>query len=140
MGRIRCTLDHDVNQAALVARELKRRDLSAQDRQRLTAVQLGFDAANALDYIATSTGASVATIKRWFDKYREGGVAGLLKCSRGRGPKSRLHDEAKAALKEAVAKNGFRRAEDVRIWLEQKFNIKVSLASVYGYLGKSLRG
>ena len=123
-----------------IARALKRRDLSAQDRQRLTAVQLGFDARNKLDHIATATGASVATVKRWFEKYRNGGIPGLLKCSRGKGPKSRLHDEAKAALKEAVEKNSFRRAEDVRVWLEQNFNIKASLASVYDYLGKFSRG
>lgn len=140
MSRPRTKLDDNQRQAQRVDSALSERARSAEDRRRLTAVKLGFEPSHSLDYIAEVTGASVATIKRWFAAYRAGGVDALLANRRGKGFASRFTPEHAAALRAALPVKNFRRAADVRAWLKKEHNLEAPLSSVYRYLGKARRG
>jgi len=75
MARKRKPLDA-VGEAPLVAR-LLRSEPAGLRRERLLAVQLGFDAVNDLDHVANAVGHARSTIQKWFDAYRLGGVEAL---------------------------------------------------------------
>jgi len=70
MARKRKPLDA-VGEAPLVAR-LLRSEPAGPRRERLLAVQLGFDAVNDLDHVASAVGHARSTIQKWFDAYRLG--------------------------------------------------------------------
>ena len=140
MARPRQTLDDKVKQGDLVAAKLRERGGPAWEKQRLTAVRLGLAGELPLAVIADSVGASTATVKRWFDAYRAGGVKALLARSSGRGAAPMLDAGKLAAFRKAVSSENFRRAADALDWIKTHLKVEPSLASVYRYLGKSSRG
>ena len=86
-----------VGKAPLVAR-LLRSEPADPRRERLLAVQLGFEAVNDLDHVAIAVAHARSTIQKWFDAYRLGGVvwAGSKLCSRTAGPTSKVGPTASA--------------------------------------------
>ena len=140
MARPRQPLDENVNEAGRVAKTLRERSRPATEVKRLTAVKLGFEASNSLQDIAEAVGSSVATVKRWFDAYRKGGVESLLRCERAKGAPGRFTEADAAALRDALARGNFRRAADVQAWLRKHRDMDAPLSSVYRYLGKLSRG
>lgn len=140
MARPRQNLDDTVKQGELVAAGLRERGRPAWQKQRLTAVRLGLAGELPLAAIADSVGASSATIKRWFDTYRTGGVDALPKRSSGRGAAPMLDSEKLAAFRKAASSGNFRRAADALDWIKTHLKVEPSLPSVYRFLGKSSRG
>lgn len=110
-------------------------------RERLQTVKLGLEGEKGLEEIAEIVGRSRSTVQLWIDLYREGGMGALLKePGRGKGPASRLHPRARKELQKKLARGSFRRAEDVREWLEKRFGIQVGVGAVYHYLKKCVAG
>jgi hypothetical protein len=70
-----------MGQAPLVAQML-RTEPAGPRRERLLAVQLGFDSANDLDQVAVAVGRARSTVQLWFEAHRRGGVEALLKDGR----------------------------------------------------------
>jgi transposase len=70
--------------------------------------------------------------------FRTGGIEGLLtRQPRGKGQASWLDAQSTEALLEKLAEGQWRRAEDARLWLEEKLQKPLSLAVIYKYLGEA---
>lgn len=134
MGRIREALDTH-QQGAEVQKRLKDEPAGIV-RERLLAVSLGLKNEQSLAQIAGHLGRSRATIQTWFDHYRERGIDGLMPSEAPRGFPCALHEEARKELRKKLAKGSFRRAEDARQWLQNRFNISLSTGRVAVLLGK----
>lgn len=135
MGRPRAKLDQQ-EQALLVEQRLACEPPGIL-RERLLAVSHGLKGELSLDEIAQAIGRSRATIQTWFDAFRQGGVSGLCSVAyHERGAKSLLTQEAAKELRKKLAKGSFRRAEDAREWLHQRFGIEAKTNTVLKWLGK----
>ncbi len=134
MGRKRQQLDLH-NQCTEVTERLKHQPAGIV-RERLLAVSLGLKGELYLSQIAERLGRSRATIQTWFDNYREKGIEGLLPSDAPRGFASALHDQAEKELRKKLVKGSFRRAEDARNWLNERFGITLSTGRVAVLLGK----
>ena len=135
MARPRAKLDV-LNQAPLVAERLES-EPAGSARERLLAVSHGLEGEMSLQEIADALGRSRATVQTWLDLYREGGVERL--CGRSPtkvGRKHGLGAKAGKELRKKLAKGSFRRAEDVRAWLERRFGIERSTSTVRRWMGK----
>jgi transposase len=87
--------------------------------------------------VADTLGRCQATVQQWINKFRKGGVEGLLKKSKGNGPESKLTAEMEAAMSEDLRKGKWRTARDAWNWLSANFEtggLKQSV--IYKYLGK----
>lgn len=110
-------------------------------KERLQTVRLALAGDKGLKEIAQIVGRSRSTVQIWLDMYRQGGVEALMKePGRGKGPKSRLHPQARRELQKKLVRGSFRRAEDIRQWLEGRFGIEVGVGAVYHYLKKCAAG
>ena len=135
MGRPRAKLDV-LGESEEVFRQLKT-EKDSRRWERLLAVSHGLKGELSLDEIAEAVGRRRATIQVWFNRYRRGGIEKL--CAReGQtpGPRSRLHARAEKELRKKVAKGSFRRGEDARQWLKERFGIEASVGRVRYWLGK----
>ena len=136
MGRPRKPLDATADAKAVRAR-LKDKDLEGWQRQRLQAVQLGLARVLSLPQIAEEAGVSPRSVGSWFEAFRQGGVEGLLmRKPKGSGPASWLDEQTAAQFKSELDRGRWRRAQDVRHWLEKKLGRKLTLIVTYKYLGK----
>jgi transposase len=91
-----------------------------------------------LPQIAQEVGIGARSISTWFDSFRTGGIEALLtRQPRGKGQRSWLDQESAEAFVEKLKEGQWRRAEDARLWLEEKLQKPLSLAVTYKYLGKA---
>ena len=106
-------------------------------RERLIAVKLGLIGELDLAEIAQTLGRSRATIQTWFDLFRKEGIQRL--CRRSNAPTGRpsaLTEKAKQELRKKIAKGSFRKVDDARQWLKDRFQIEASYERVRQWLGK----
>jgi transposase len=137
MGRPRKTLSLKGDTTDVLER-LKDKKLEGWQRQRLSAVRLGLEGHHSLPQIAVEVGISARSISTWFELFRAGGIEGLLtRQPRGKGCESWLDAESAEALLEKLKEGQWRRAEEARLWLEEKLQKPLSLAVTYKYLGKA---
>ena len=86
------------------------------------------------------------TVRRWLDRYREGGLDRLLR-TRKRGPKPgqrTVPEPVLKALKERLEDpEGFSGYDEIRRWLREEFGLEVPYKSVYNlvryHLGAKLK-
>lgn len=117
---------------------LRDKKLDGWQRQRLSAVRLGLEGHLTLPQIAQEVGIGARSISTWFDSFRTGGIEVLLtRQPRGKGQRSWLDQESAEAFVEKLKEGQWRRAEDARLWLEEKLQKPLSLAVTYKYLGKA---
>ena len=137
MSRKRKPLDV-VGEAPVVAR-LLRSEPAGPRRERLLAVQLGFDAANDLEHVASAVGRARSTIQKWFDAYRLGGVEALLKDGRADNPgrADSVGPEARQALEEGLQEGRWRTVPHMHADLRRDFGITLNLGSLYNRLGRA---
>jgi len=135
MGRTRSKLDvHGEAEEVLC---LLANEPAGWRRERLLALKMGLEGEKSYQEICTVLGRSLESIRKWFDAFRKGGVAGLLFRGRGQtGPKSRLSEAAKSELLTGLKEGRWRSAVQIRTWLKQTHGIEVAQSSVYKYLGK----
>lgn len=62
--------------------------------------------------VADKLGRSQATLQVWINKFRAGGIEGLLDKRKGNGPQSRLTPEMAAAMTEELRKGHWRTGRD----------------------------
>jgi len=135
MARPRAKLDR-LDQADQVFQRLKT-EPPGDYRERLLAVSLGLKNELGLAQIADTIGHSRSTIQRWFDSYREGGVAMLCHRSESKvGRKHGLDEKAQKEFRKKLGKGSFRTADQARQWLEQRFGIQRSTSTVCRWMGK----
>lgn len=137
MGRPRKTLSLKGDVTDVLER-LRDKKLDGWQRQRLSAVRLGLEGHLTLPQIAQEVGIGARSISTWFDSFRTGGIEALLtRQPRGKGQRSWLDQESAEAFVEKLKEGQWRRAEDARLWLEEKLQKQLSLAVTYKYLGKA---
>lgn len=113
-----------------------RTERSGPARERLQAIKLGLEGELDLEQIAAAIGRARSVIQLWFDYYRRGGIAELLKVRRGKGPASRLTPEHEEFLRAGLAAGKWRTAAEVHQALSER-GVEIKPGSVYHYLGKS---
>lgn len=133
MSRTRRPLDVQ-KQAELVLARLEE-EPAGWRRERLQAVRLGLKGEQDLQEIARAVGRARSVIQEWFNLYRTGGLASLLQVRRGRGPKSRLTEAQAAFLRAGLREGRWRTAAQAQQALAKK-GLRVTLTSIYRYLGK----
>lgn len=86
---------------------------------------------------ADTLGRSQSTVQLWINKFKTGGLEGLLYKGKAKGPKSRLTPEMEAAMIEELKKGQWRTARDAWNWLKTNFDTgDLKEATIYKYLGK----
>ena len=103
---------------------------------RLTALKMGFNTFNSLEFIAESLGVSESTIKRWFAAFRKGGIQAVLHRGYGIGRPSLLDDELEAYWLKGLENARWNTAEQARQELEQRFERRFTYATVWNWLKK----
>ncbi len=73
--------------------------------------------------VADDLGRSQATIQIWVNRFRVGGIEGLLNKGKGNGPKSRLTPEMEKAMIAELAKGTWRTARDA--WCGRRFESRM---------------
>ena len=108
-------------------------NLPAPRRERLLAVQLGFDAVNDLDHVARAVGRARSTIQKWLDAYRLGGVEALLKdCGADNpGRADSFGPEARQALEEGMKVGRWRTVPQMLADLSRDFGITLKIGSLF---------
>ena len=136
MARPRGNLDPH-RQAAQVLQRLKR-EPAGWRRERLLAVKLGLEGQFTLEEIAAQLGRARSCVQRWLERFRAGGLDGLLhRPEGGKGPASALSPALAQALSQKLQAGQFRRAADAQRWLRETGGLSVKLATVYKYLKKA---
>jgi transposase len=137
MSRPRRKLD-SLNQAGRVAALLKTHPPGWQ-RECLQAVQLGLHGELSLDQIAQAVGRARSTIQEWFDTFRTGGVAALLRDGRADNPgqPGKLPAAAKAQIQEGLQQGRWRTVPQIQSWLQQAHGVQLALSTLYNRLGKA---
>ena len=88
-------------------------------RERLLAIQAALEGDKKITEIAKDLGRSQQTISSWMKWFREEGIPGLLeRPGQGKGRESELPPSLRKELLKKVAKGSFRRAKDVKRWLD----------------------
>ena len=109
---------------------------SGWKRERLLAIKRAMEGA-VTQQVADDLGRSQATVQTWINRFRVGGIEGLLSKSKGNGPPSRLTPEMEKAMIEELQKGIWRTARDAWNWLGSKFDLgDMKEATIYKYLGK----
>lgn len=80
-------------------------------------------------------GRDTSTITRWLQKYRLGGLAGLLEIKKAPGATPKMSDQAIAALKQELETGkGFSSYGAIVEWLENKYGVKIEYGTVYRWV------
>ena len=105
-------------------------------RERMLAIKLTMEGTGT-QQVADDLGRSQATIQTWVNRFRAGGLDGLLNKGKGNGPQSRLTPEMEKAMIAELAEGKWRTARDAWNWLGSKFDLgDMKEATIYKYLGK----
>ena len=117
--------------------ELLKRTKDLRDKQRLRAIRYGLLGTHTMKGIAEKVGVSRATIGSWSKTFREEGIAAVLRTEFDqRDRKGKVNTDVQELLKKELAEGRFKRAKEVRAWLEGKHGIVMALSGVYYWLGK----
>lgn len=103
--------------------------------ERLLAIQMAQQGRFRIKDIAHALARGHATIERWLRIFREGGLTALTKHrNKTRNPAVKADDIE--ALEKGLREGKFKRAKEIRKWLQEERGIQMSLWSVYYWLGK----
>ena len=73
-----------------------------------------------------------STVTRWLQKYRKGGLSGLLEIKKAAGAKRKINDDAIAALiQELKTGKGFTRYGEIVEWLKKEDGLDTEYGRVY---------
>lgn len=81
------------------------------------------------------------TVQKWFKKYRDQGIDGLLTSKKSTGRPSVVSASTLSDLKEKLTQGGnsFKSYEDVYEWLQQKHGVDVNYKTIYGLVRYKLK-
>jgi transposase len=89
--------------------------------------------------LARQLGRDPATITRWLQKYRQGGMAELLKVKSARGKQPQITPEALAGLQQQLSERGFTSYGEIVDWLKHEYGLELSYAVVYDWVHYRLK-
>jgi transposase len=89
MARTRRTLD-ERGEAAHVLAALKAGKTAGWQHERLLAIKWGLEGEVSLEQVAERLGRARSCIQRWYDRFRHGGLQGLVRRDKAPGRQSRL--------------------------------------------------
>jgi transposase len=138
MARTRRALD-ERGAGPQVLAALRTGKTAGWQHERLLAIKWGLEGEVTLEQVADRLGRARSCIQRWYDRFRHGGLEGLLRRDKAPGRQSRLSPELKARLRQKLEIGRFRRAADVRQWLKAEGGGELRLKSVYYHRKKSGR-
>ena len=73
-----------------------------------------------------------STVTRWLQKYRTGGLSGLLEIKKAAGGKRKINDDATAALiQELKTGKGFSSYGGIVEWLKKEHGLDIEYGTVY---------
>lgn len=85
--------------------------------------------------IGQRLGRDTSTVTRWLQKYRTGGLSGLLEIKKAAGAKRKINDEALAALKQELETGkGFNSYGEIVEWLKLEHGQDIEYATVYAWV------
>lgn len=106
--------------------------------QRLQGIRLAMEGQDAYRRIAEIVRTTAATLNKWVNWYREGGIEGLLSRPVGAegGKEPRFSPQDWERFRAELAKGTWRTARNVQRWLRESHGLKISHKEVYRHLGK----
>ena len=106
--------------------------------QRLQGIRLALEGQDGYRRIAEIVRTTAATLNKWINWYREGGIEGLLARPVGAegGKEPRFSPQDWERFRAELAKGTWRTARDVQRWLRESLGLKISHKEVYRHLGK----
>lgn len=106
---------------------------SATQKERLQMLYwLKCEQVDSRNELAQRLGRDKATITRWLNKYKRGGIASLLEVGKAPGKAPAVTGEALAQLKQRLAKpQGFRSYGEVQQWLFEQFGLALEYSTVH---------
>ena len=137
MGKPRTQLPLSAAQHAELNRRL-RTVTDPRERERLQVALWAFSGRHTLEDLAEMADRSRATIQTWLDKFKAGGLPGLLERDTPPGStsplsRSRLHAQLKAGL----AAGRWTSAQAISNWLNEAHGIQRARKSLYYWLKKN---
>ena len=73
-----------------------------------------------------------STVTIWLQKYRTGGLSGLLEIKKAAGAKRKINDDAIAALiQELKTRKGFSSYGGIVEWLKKEYGLDIEYGTVY---------
>jgi transposase len=103
---------------------------------RLSALKMGFNTENSIEFISESLGVSDSSVKRWFATYRRGGLEAVLHRDYGIGRPSNLDEEIERYLQDGLENGRWNTAEQARQELEAHFERRFKYKTVWNWLKK----
>lgn len=106
---------------------------TARGRERVQALYLlKIGQVKTLKELAVLLGRDPATIYRWFQKYKEDGLEGILEVKKGQGRKPAIPPEVMQKLKQHLEQpETFNSYGEVKTWLKNQFGVDASYKVVH---------
>lgn len=104
------------------------------DRERLLAIRLGQQGRYTLQEIAEIVGRGRATVARWVQAYRAGGIPGLLRREYS-GRRGRVSESLLEELRKGLRQGHWKSAAEIHRWLEKQ-GTSLTPSGVYYWLRK----
>jgi transposase len=136
MGRTRTQLMLSAVQQAELPQRL-RAATDPRERERLQVALWASSGRHTLEVLAEMAGRSRATIQTWLDKFKAGGLPGLLERDTPPGSTSPLsRSRLQAQLKTGLASGRWSSAQVMATWLKETYSIQRARKSLYYWLKK----
>jgi transposase len=81
-------------------------------------------------------GRSPTVVLRWANAYRRGGITRLLQRKKPPGKKASLGAQTVEEMTKGLKEGRWKRAKEVRAWLESDQGVRLTLKGTYYWLGK----
>jgi transposase len=107
-----------------------------KSQQRLLAMRLAASGQFTAAQIADQIGVSRRQFFHWVNALKQGGVDGLLEREHGGGRKPQVTGSVSEQLQGGLRAGRWKRAKEIRQWLRQEHQTRLSLKGVYYWLGK----
>ena len=128
----------DVHRQAAEVLERERLEKIPWKLQRLQGLRLALEGQDGYRRIAQIVRRTAATLNKWINWYRGGGIEGLLSRPVGSegGRTPRFTPGEWERFRAELAKGTWRTARDAQRWLREALGLKISRKEVYRHLGK----
>ena len=134
-------LDLNIKETVPELKKLLHQQKSGRKKERILVLYL-LKTQQAEDAFTTATviGRNYSTVKRWLRIYRQGGLNGLLELKHGGGRTLSLPPNVLEVLEQRLQQpEGFYSYEDIQVWLEETYGIKLYYSTLHGIIHTRLK-
>ena len=91
--------------------------------------------------LADNLGVHRVTVQKWFKKYKDQGISGLLEVGEKTGRRSVLSESVMTALKAKLNDpyHGFNSYEEIHQWLSEQYSLNVDYKTIYSLVKYKLK-